>query len=113
MHMRTSSIFITGGLAGVIANGTHVHPLLLNLRLLKPLTVIVYLNVGLYVLVGLAFAIDGRDNLDDAQAVLTQTRTLFNPYIGATIESVLGVGSDGMTTFLLYGAEAWNGTTCE
>jgi hypothetical protein len=113
MHMRTSWIFITGGLAGVVVNGTHCHPLLLNLQLMKLMTGIVYLIVGLYALGGLAFAIDVGDNLDDTQAVLTRTRTLFNPYRGATIESVLGVGSDGMTTFLMYGVETWNGTTCE
>jgi hypothetical protein len=112
MHMRTSWILITTGLAGVIFTGMRCHTLMLNLQFAQALVRYRLLNRRPRVLGGLAFATDSGDNSDDAQAVLTQTRTLFNPYIGATIESILGVGSDGMTTFLLNGDEAWDGTTC-
>jgi hypothetical protein len=35
-----------------------------------------------------------------------ETRTLRNPHPGATVQSVGGVGSDGMTTFVLANADA-------
>jgi hypothetical protein len=53
---------------------------------------------------------------DDAQSdseFLIQTRTLLDPALQATIQSILGVGSDGMTTFLMHEDDEFGGTSCE
>jgi hypothetical protein len=60
---------------------------------------------------GIALAIP-----DDAQPdseFLTQTRTLIDPYLGATIQSILGIGSDGMTTFLMEADRGFGREICE
>ena len=60
---------------------------------------------------GIALAIS-----DDAQSdseVLIQTRTLLDPALQASIQSILGVGSDGMTTFLMHEDDEFGGASCE